>query len=211
MNTTTVKTRGSIGKPNHYYRCQKLLSRVDGCENRKSHRADVVEPRVWEFVSGLLKDPERLRAGLQEMIERKRDGLMGDPNREVRAWAEKLADTDRKRARFQDMAAEGLIDFDELRAKLITLEETRDTAQRELSALETRREPLAKLERDRDTLMECYVGMVPEALEALVPDERHRVYKLLKLRVNLSTDRTLEISGALGDVAEVCETETISR
>ena len=46
MSTNTVKTRGSSGKPNHYYRCQKLLSRVDGCENRKSHRADVVEPRV---------------------------------------------------------------------------------------------------------------------------------------------------------------------
>jgi hypothetical protein len=77
--------------------------------------------------------------------------------------------------------------------------------------LEARSEQLAELERDRDTLMERYVWMVPEALDALVPEERHRVYKLLKLRVNLSTDRTLEVSGALGDVAEVCEMETLSR
>lgn len=109
------------------------------------------------------------------------------------------------------MAAEGLLDFDELRANVIALEETRDTAQREFAALEARREQLAELERDRDTLMERYAGMVPEALDALVPEEWHRVYRLLKLRVNLSTDRSLEVSGALGNVGEVCETETISR
>jgi len=211
MSTTTVKTRGSSGKPNHYYRCQKQLSTVEGCENCRTHRADVVEPCVWEFVSGLLKDSKRLHATLQDMIERERDGLRGDPDREAKTWAAKLADTDRKRARFQDMAAEGLIDFDELRAKLIGLEETRDTAHKELAALEARREQLAELERDRDTLIERYARMVPKALDALVPEERHRVYKLLKLRVNLRTDRALEVSGALGDVGEVCEMETISR
>jgi hypothetical protein len=211
MSTTTVKTCGSSGKPNHYYRCQKQLSRVEGCENCKTHRADVVEPRVWEFVSSLLKDPERLHAGLQDMSKRERDGLRGNPDREAKAWAEKLADTNQKRTRFQDMAAEGLIDFDELRAKLIALEETRDTAHRELAALKARREQLAELERDRDTLKERYAGMVPKALDSLVPEERRRIYKLLKLRVNLSIDRGLEVSEALGDVGEICETETLSR
>jgi hypothetical protein len=52
-----------------------------------------------------------------------RDGLREDPDQEAKAWAENLADVDRKRARFQDMAAEGLIHFDELRAKLVALEE----------------------------------------------------------------------------------------
>ena len=211
MSTNTVKTRGSSGKPNHYYRCQKLLSRVDGCENRKSHRADVVEPRVWEFVSGLLKDPERLRAGLQRMIERQRDGLREDPDQEAKAWAEKLTDMDRKRARFQDMAAESLIDFDELRTKLDALEETRDDARRKLAALEDRRERLAEMERDHDTLMRRYVGMVPEALDSLTSEKRHRIYELLKLTVNLRTVGTLEVSGALGDVADVCETKTLSK
>ena len=145
------------------------------------------------------------------MIEREREGLRGDPDRAAKAWAEKLADTNQKRTRFQDMAAEGLIDFDELRAKLIALEETHDTAHRELAALEARREQLAELERDRDTLIERYAGMVPEALDALVPEKRHRVYNLLKLKVNLSTDRGLEVSEALGDVGEICETETLSR
>jgi septal ring factor EnvC (AmiA/AmiB activator) len=95
------------------------------------------------------------------MIERERDGLRRDPDREAKAWAEKLADTDRKRARFHDLAAEGLIGFDELRAKLVDLEETRATAQRELATLEARREQLAELERDRDTLIERYAAWCP--------------------------------------------------
>lgn len=69
MNTTTVRTSGAFGKSNHYYRCPKLVSRVEGCENRRTYRADMIEPRVWKFVSGLLEDPERLSAGLQGVIE----------------------------------------------------------------------------------------------------------------------------------------------
>ena len=33
-------------------------------------------------------------------------------------WLDKLAEADRKRSGFQDMAAEGLINFEELREKL---------------------------------------------------------------------------------------------
>jgi hypothetical protein len=44
----------------------------------------------------------------------------------------------RKRARYQKMAAEGLIEFEELRAQLAVLEDTRKTAERELRSLEQR-------------------------------------------------------------------------
>jgi cytosine/adenosine deaminase-related metal-dependent hydrolase len=43
---------------------------------------------------------------------------------------------------------------DELRAKLAALEETRETAERELDALRRRTERLEGLERDRDGLIE---------------------------------------------------------
>jgi hypothetical protein len=144
------------------------------------------------------------------MIERESDGLRDNPDREAKARMVELVEVRPQARPLSGYGAEGLIDLDELRAKLVALEETRDTARRELAALEARRERLAELERDRDTLMKRYVGMVPEAFDALVLEERHGVYKLLKLRVNLSTDRTLEVSGALGDVAEVCKMETLS-
>ena len=41
--------------------------------------------------------------------------LCCDPEREAKAWLEKLAEVDRKRARYQEMAVEELITLDELR------------------------------------------------------------------------------------------------
>ena len=104
---------------------------------------------MWGVISELLLDPENLSTGLEEMIERERRGLRGDPDREARAWAEKLAEVDRKHSRFQDMAAEGLISFDELKAKLAALEETRNIAQCEIIGLENTRERILQLERDK--------------------------------------------------------------
>jgi len=55
---------------------------------------------VWSFVSELLKHPDRLRAGLNEMIEREREGSRGDPERAAQAWLDKLSQADRKRSAF---------------------------------------------------------------------------------------------------------------
>lgn len=68
-----------------------------------------------------MKDPEQLRVDLERMVTLEREGMRGGSEREAKAWAEKLADeVDRKRSGFQNLAAEGLITFDELRAKLGT-------------------------------------------------------------------------------------------
>ena len=39
--------------------------------------AAAAEAAVWDLVSGLLKDPERVRAGLDEMIEQERRHAWG--------------------------------------------------------------------------------------------------------------------------------------
>jgi chromosome segregation ATPase len=86
------------------------------------------------------------------MAESERTMCAG-PEREEKAWAEKLTAADRKRSLYQDMAAEGLITFDELREKLVVLEETRKSAERALEALQGQRDRIAKLEQDRDALL----------------------------------------------------------
>jgi hypothetical protein len=68
-------------------------------------------------VAGLLRDPERLRIGLDAMIEAERAGGRGDSKQEARSWLDRLAALERKRSRFQDMAAEGHITFEELGAQ----------------------------------------------------------------------------------------------
>jgi hypothetical protein len=144
------------------------------------------------------------------MIERERREMRGNPDREAKAWANKLAAAVEKRARLQDMAAEGLITFDELGAKLDVLEEERECTRRELEALEDHRSRLRGLERDKDALLDHYASLLPEAIDDLVPEERHHVYKMLKLRVNMHPDRMLEVSGVLGEDLGLCESEPSS-
>jgi hypothetical protein len=55
------------------------------------------------------------------MIELEQEGTRGDPEHETRVWLDKLAEVDRQRSRAQDMAIQGLLDYDELRAKLASL------------------------------------------------------------------------------------------
>jgi site-specific DNA recombinase len=179
----------------YYYRCPLAVRHKDACSQTKHFRADQVEPAVWGLISDLLKDPHLLRTDLERMIDEERRGWRGDTESEVKAWLEKLTEADRQRERAQDLAIQGLLDYGELRAKLAALAETRETAEKELEALRMRRQRVEELERDRDALLRSYVGMTPEALDGLVPEERHHVYRMLKLKVSIESDGSLEASG----------------
>ena len=182
-----------------YYRCRKRnRDGAEGCSHRKCHRADQVESRVWDHISRLLKDPERLRAGLEEMIEQERAGLRGDPDQEAKTWLEKLSEVDQERRGYLRLAAKGRLTDEELDEALAELETTRQSAEKELSAIRARRQVLENLERDRDALLESYASMTPASLDALSPEERHQVYKMLRLTVEISPDGSLDVSGILG-------------
>jgi transposase len=183
---------------------------LEACPNKTGYRAEKVESLVWGFVSDLLKDPKRLREGLEEMIGRERHEVRGNSDREAKAWANELPAAVEKRARLQDMAAEGLITFDELGAKLEVIEEERECARRELEALEDHRSRLRGLERDKDAFLDHYAGLLPEAIDGLAPAGCHHVYKVLKLRVNMHSDRMLEVSGVLGEDLSLCKTKPSS-
>jgi hypothetical protein len=119
-----------------------------------------------------------------------------------------LPETDRRRASFQDIAAAGLITFDELGTKLDALEEARKTARTELAAIKGRKERLQAIERDQAALLEGYADLMPEALDDLDSEERHRIYNMLRLRVSAFPDGTLEVGGALSDGHLVCKEST---
>ena len=95
---------------------------------------------------------------------------------------------------------------EELAAALSELDETWKTAERELEAAQARGEGLRRLEHDRDALMESYAGVVSESLGDLTPEERHRIYKLLRLGVRFRADWPLEITGVFAQVEEEAET-----
>jgi site-specific DNA recombinase len=211
MVTNNVVKRPGSKKPFAYYRCYTQQHRgKDACPGGRHHSADRIEDVVWEFVSTLLRDRDRLREGLERMVEGEREGLRQAPGQEAKTWLDRLAEVDRKRSNFQDMAAEGLISFDELRAKLAELGETWEAAKRELEALRRRQARIEEIERDRDVLLGYYAGMIPEVLNDLIPEERQRIYKMLKLKVGAHADDTLEVSGALRGSPRVCRSESSS-
>ncbi len=69
---------------------------------------------------------------------------------------------------------------------------------------------MEELENDRDALMERYAGVLPEALENLTSEERHRVYKMLRLKGLVYPDSRLEVNGVLESPQEVCLFEPLS-
>ena len=135
-------------------------------------------------------------------MEEERRAARGNPNREAEAWAKKLLEVERRRSAYQDQQAEGLITLDELRTKLAALEEARSVARRELDALKERRERIEHLEQDANALLEHYASMVPEALDDLTSEERHRAYKLVRLNVVMYADGLVEVAGAFAGLLD---------
>ena len=139
--------------------------------------------------------------------------IVGGPHREQgclleASWLEKLSEVDRKRSGYIDLAANGIMSRDELKAKLARLEETRETAEKELEALRTRQEKIEELQRDKDAVLEHYAALAPEALDSLAPEERHHLYRMLRLKVVARPDEIIELTGDLVSTAEVSNLET---
>jgi site-specific DNA recombinase len=202
-------TTANPGRPVYfYYACRTRYKKgVEACPNGKYLAAAKVEASVWEGITKLLKDPEQLRTDLDAMIEQeRRSALRSDPDQETKLWADKLAEVERKRARYQKMAASDLITFDELKARLLELAETRQTAERELKIIGNHKERVAELEADRDALLASLMNLAPMALDSLTQEEHRRFYKLLGLSVIAYPDRSLEVE--FGDGLSLRERET---
>ncbi len=211
MASTSITPGNGRTKRYFYYRCTSQAERPEACPGPKTVPAQKVEDEVWQIVSSLLQDPNKLRADLDAMIESERNALRKYSPRDAKALSAKLAEADRKRSRYQDMTAEGLISFDELREKILALENVRKTAERELEALKNERKRILELEQDRDALLNMLMQIASEALEALSPDEKHQLYRILQLKVIVRQDGTPEVSGAFGEGLDVCTLESQCR
>jgi hypothetical protein len=140
----------------------------------------VVESGVWNLVRSVLTDPEQLRDDLERLIKQEQQSMRGDPESEVKTWLEKLIEVDRRRSGYIDLAADGIMSRDDLKAELARLEEIRGTAEKGLKALRTRQEKVEELQRDKDALLDHYAALAPDALDSLAPEERHRLYRMLR-------------------------------
>ena len=167
--------------------------RRGSCKQRMK-RAKEAEEAMWGFVSRIMKDPGRILVGMDALIEQKRSEMRGDPEREAKAWLERLAEVDQERRGYLRLAATGRMSEAELDVAIAELEETRQTAERELDAVGCRREEIEQLERDRDALRASWVAAVPDNLNRLTPEGRNALYHKLRLEMRPNGDG-FEVTG----------------
>jgi DNA repair exonuclease SbcCD ATPase subunit len=150
---------------------------------------------VWAFVSDLLTEPEKIRVGMETLIEQEQACAPRDLDREAKAWTRKMDECTHLRNAYQDQQAAGFMTLQELGSKLEELEARRKTAERKLVALRSHQQRVEELEQDRDALLESMSEMVPSALEGLTGEEKNRLYRMLCLEVTPS-EEGYEVSGA---------------
>jgi hypothetical protein len=64
-----------------------------------------VEETVWRFVSSLLQDPEKIRTGMNALIEQERSADSRNVGKELVVWAKKVEECDHLRSAYQNQQA----------------------------------------------------------------------------------------------------------
>ncbi|MDP9484181.1 MAG: recombinase family protein [Actinomycetota bacterium] len=188
---TATRRRASDKMAYHYYRCNRNTSYMPHSCGQRMARAEEVEEAVWTFVSEMLCDPERVRAGVRQLAEQERAARRArllNPEKEASLWAEKVSECARKRSAYQDQQAAGLMTLAELSEKLADLEETRRYAEGELTLLRASEERAREIEEDGEALVRALSSAAPEAIRLLPPEDRSGLYERLNLEVTSSPE-----------------------
>jgi hypothetical protein len=194
MGTQTSRWKG--GPSYHYYTCvrRRKLGRLCTC-TQKSLAAIDAEATVWSFISDVLQDPKKISAGMETLIEQERTTGPQDAAKEAKVWQQRIAECAHKRSAYQDQQAAGFMTLEELGSKLQEVDDARRLAQAQLEALTRRHEHIDQLEKDRESLLKSMAEIVPDALEDLIPQERNKIYRMLRLEV-APFEEGYEVSGA---------------
>jgi site-specific DNA recombinase len=194
MGTLTSRSKG--GPSYHYYTCVRRRKQGKICTcTQKSLAAIEAEATVWGFISDLLQDPKKISAGMETLIEQERAAGPQDTVKEAKVWKQEIAESAHKRSAYQDQQAAGLMTLEELGSKLQEVDDARRLAQAELEALTKCQEHIKQLEKDHEALLKSMAEIVPDALEGLTPEERNKIYQLLRLEVT-PLEGGYEVSGA---------------
>ncbi len=145
-------------------------------------RADEAEPQVWEFVYGILTDPARLVHGLEKMMESERQPSAKDTYEA--SWVKRITEISVKQERLLDLHLNGDVTREQFRSKSAELERCSRCgggANRSGSLLRLTR--LKDIERSKEDLISHYASLMPQGLGELPPEERNRIYKMMRLHV----------------------------
>jgi Recombinase zinc beta ribbon domain len=182
-----------------YYRCGKRYrAGKHACSQGKNIRAEETEAAVWGFVSRILKDPERLRRGIDEMLDRERALTSRSPGNDEEGWLKKLSELETQEELLLYLYLEGKLEIGRYESRISQFKQSRRTIEAELERIRNHAAHIEHLEHDRNALVSHYSRITADHLDELEPQERNRVYKMLGLTVLAHGDGSLEAKWALG-------------
>jgi site-specific DNA recombinase len=174
----------------YYYRC--LGS--DGYRHLKGPlcgarpiRQDMLDEQVWKHITGLLADPELVRAEIERRIQEIRDS---DPQ------ARKKEGLEREQARTQRAiralldAYQELVELEELRKRMPDLRKKEKALQAQLRSLEEASADRQAYLRVADQV-ETFLGRLQGSAETLDITQRQKILRLLVKEVIVHEDRIL--------------------
>lgn len=190
------RPKSKTGKTDHWYLCRQGTG--DGsrkCTHNRCYRAAELEDTVWQAVYGLLVEPERLLRKYDEWVEHERRKMRRDPDREARDLAARLQRLERRKGGYLDLAADGDMSREELRAKLADLDEERKEFEKALKQVQARKDSLRDARR-RQAAVRYLVGRLGDVyLMCASFEDRRRLYQALGLRADVDKDGTIRLSG----------------
>ena len=183
--TSTRTTNKTI----YYYRCLGSDDyRYEGgrvCAN-KPVRADYLDQVVWDHITGLLADPQLIRAEIDKRLDAARTA---DPvARQRKSLDSALAKTATSIARMIEAYGEQLITIDELRARMPDLRARETNLRNQIHALDAQladRKAYLTLAAD----LEGFLAQLHTNAEVSTVQQRQRVLRLLVKDVLIGPDK----------------------
>ncbi len=177
-----------------YYQCQARRNHgTKACPHSYNYNADRLETIIMRDVESLLQDPERVRGNLDEAIARETANIRS-PHTESATWLKVIEDCNRKRSRYQDLAADGLMTREELAEKLRVLDINKAAAEQHLADATSAESRVNELQATKRAILSAYAnGILYDGIRYFTPQMRHDIYDALGLRVTVQTDGTLSV------------------
>ena len=116
---------------------------------------------------------------------------------ELAYWTEALQNVETKTERLLDLYLDSGLERTLYEEKMASLMAQEKNAREEVDRLKARRRVVEDAQRDMEALIESYAEAVPDDLEALTPEERHEIYRMLGLRVRPDKTGAVEIEGVV--------------
>jgi site-specific DNA recombinase len=194
--TSHTRADGSPSKRYFSYRCRtRYNNSAKDCDSVTSYPATHLEEIVWRAVYAIVTNPERLVRQWNKHLERQRRRMPGDARREAKGLTERLRKLEHRRGRYFDLAADGDMSREDLRAKLAEADRERDGLKKALREAQERHHSIEELERQAvgGARLVRSMGHIPYVTISM--EDRRRLYQALRLRADAGPDGTIRLSG----------------